>query len=160
MPFRVHEVVVNIAQLPGFVEVGQRELSTFIQICGKLSEAAVPAIGLRRGSNGFGFKLIRAFLIPRLAVSSMLLTQAKKIPARKVLGSDAGLRKFGSVSFGAMPIEHPCNLAMWPRAVWSIRNSHATFHPPAPGHADLEAEAANEEGAPMAEEGRVLFDFR
>jgi len=24
----------------------------------------------------------------------------------------------------------------------------------------LEAEAANEEGEPMAEEGRVLFDFR
>jgi len=58
MLLRVHEVVVNIAQLPGFVEVGQRELSTFIRICRKLNEAAVPAIGLRHGPNGFGFELV------------------------------------------------------------------------------------------------------
>jgi hypothetical protein len=50
--------VVNFAQLPGFVEVGQRELSTFVRIFRKLNGAAVPAVGLRHGSNGLGFELV------------------------------------------------------------------------------------------------------
>ena len=35
------ELVVKIAQLPGFVEVGQRELSWLVGICVNLSEATV-----------------------------------------------------------------------------------------------------------------------
>jgi hypothetical protein len=50
--------VVNFVQSPGFVEVGQRQLSPFIRIFRKLSEAAVPAIGLRHGANGPGFELV------------------------------------------------------------------------------------------------------
>jgi hypothetical protein len=58
MLLRVHAAVVNFVQLPGFVEVGQRELSPFIRIFRKLNGAAVPAIGLRHGPNGLGFELV------------------------------------------------------------------------------------------------------
>jgi hypothetical protein len=44
--------------LARFVEVRERDLSSFIGICANLSEAAMPAIGLRLGSDGFGFELI------------------------------------------------------------------------------------------------------
>jgi hypothetical protein len=155
MLLRVHAAVVNFAQLPGFVEVGQRELSTFIRICRKLSGAAVPAIGLRHGPNGLGFELVpkrdqpllyfgvtgrkskpaaplhliaesfdlghpaSIFSVdgiasiagysglpsnfPTLRSRSPRQCWGQKIPAWKVLGSDAGLRKLGSVRLGAMP---------------------------------------------------------
>ena len=90
----------------------------------------------------------------------MLLTQAKKIPARKVLGSDAGLRKFGSVSFGAMPSRIPFQSSDVAASCLVNKKQSRNFPSAGPGHADLEAEVANEEGAPMAEAGRVLFDFR
>jgi hypothetical protein len=47
----------SLASLPRFVEVDQRELSTFVRNFGYLGEAASFTIGLRGGSDGFGFKL-------------------------------------------------------------------------------------------------------
>jgi hypothetical protein len=56
--FALHDHI-QFGVLPRFVEVDQRELSALVRNFGYLSEAASFAIGLRGGSNGFGFKLIR-----------------------------------------------------------------------------------------------------
>jgi hypothetical protein len=44
----------------------------------------------------------------------------KKSLHEKGLGFRCRVEKVGSVSFGATPVIHACNLAVWRGAVWSI----------------------------------------
>jgi hypothetical protein len=55
----------STASLPGFVEVRQRELSSFIDLR-RLDGAAMSAIGFRLGSDGFGLELIAGRIDPAL----------------------------------------------------------------------------------------------
>jgi hypothetical protein len=49
----------TIGVSPRSGEVSQRQLSSFVGIFGSLREAATYRIGLRPGSDGFAFELIR-----------------------------------------------------------------------------------------------------
>jgi hypothetical protein len=123
--------VVNFAQLPGFVEVGQRELSPFIRIFRKLSGAAAPAIGLRRGSNGFGFELVPKRDQPLLYFG---VTGCKSKPAASLcliaelfdLGHPASIFSVDSIAsiagHSGLPSNFPTLRSRFPCQCWGQKN--------------------------------------